>query len=94
MSTGTIEAFPYKNLTSSGNVLAGRGKLAGIFCATASSTPTIAVFDTAATSTTITIVAAFVPVAGTFYPIPALASTGIYVQLGGTVNCTPFFEGA
>ena len=94
MSTGTIEAFPYKNLTASGNVLAQRGKLAGIFVATASSTPTLAVFDTAATSTTVTIIAAFTPVAATFYPLPALAANGIYVQIGGTVNCTPFFEGS
>lgn len=93
MSTPVIEASGYfGGITSSTNVSNQRTRCQGIFCASASSTPTIAVYDSATTGTGTTIVATFTPSGGTFYKIPALALNGVYIQIGGTVNCSFFGE--
>lgn len=82
----------YSNITSSTNVLTGAGKLAGIFVAAASSTPTIKVWDNTAGSGTV-LIGTFTPVAATMYTFPyARVSTGIYVTISGTVDCTVFVD--
>ena len=93
MSDPVIESFGYQAITASTIVSTNRTRLAGIFVSTASTSPTIAVFDSATAATTVTMVAAFTPVAGTFYPMPFLAKNGIYVQLVGTISCTVAAEG-
>ena len=77
------------NLSASGQALPRAGTLLGIFVASASSTPTIKVWDNTAGSGTI-IVNTFTPVAGTFYPIPARCRTGCFITISGTVDCTAF----
>ena len=81
----------YKNITATGNVSPIASKLLGIFVASASSTPTIAVYDSATTTTTDPIVATFTPTGGTWYTIPCATESGIYVVIGGTVNATVVF---
>ena len=86
-----VETAGYKVVSATGNVTAIRGDMLGIFVSAASSTPTIAVYDSATTTTTDPIVTVFTPVAGTFYRIPASYESGLYVVIGGTVSATVFF---
>ena len=93
-SIDSIAAYPggttYTHLTASGQAASGAGVLAGIFVASASLTPTITVYDNTAGSGTI-IINVFTPVAGTTYNfLSPRFSTGCYVVIGGTVDCTVF----
>jgi len=81
----------YKQITATGNVAPIASDLLGIFVSAASGTPTITVYDSATTTTTAPIVSVFTPAAATYYPIPASASSGIYVVISGTVSATVFF---
>ena len=84
------ESYNYKNLTASGLVLSGAGKLAGIFVASASSTPTIKIWDNTSAAAPV-LVNTFSPSIG-WNAIPASVQNGIYVTISGTVDCTVFFE--
>ncbi len=87
MSNFVVEGGNYKNLSASALVRTGPGALLGIFVASASSTPTIKVWDNTSAATTV-LVNTFTPVAGTFYPMPFTFGTGLYVTISGTVDCT------
>lgn len=80
------------NISKSGGANASTGFLTGIFVSAASSTPTITVYDDAATGTNTKIVDTFTPSAATFYQIPAKYQQGCYVVISGTVSCTVFFN--
>jgi len=85
----------YTYITASANIKPMAGKLKGIFVSAASSTPTIAVYDSAAATTTNIILNTFTPVGATSYVLPldgAYAKNGIYVVIGGTVNATIIWE--
>jgi ABC-type nitrate/sulfonate/bicarbonate transport system substrate-binding protein len=85
----------YTYITASANIKPMAGKLKGIFVSAASSTPTIAVYDSAAATTTNIILNTFTPVGATSYILPlegAYAKNGIYVVIGGTVNATVIYE--
>jgi hypothetical protein len=85
----------YTYITASANIKPMAGKLKGIFVSAASSTPTIAVYDSAAATTTNIILNTFTPVGATSYMLPldgAYAKNGIYVVIGGTVNATVLYE--
>jgi hypothetical protein len=69
-----------------GNISVGPTALQGIFVSSASGTPTITIYDDAATGTTTPIVPTFTPVAGTYYPLPFRALNGLNVVIGGTVT--------
>jgi hypothetical protein len=80
-------------------VKVGAGKLKGIFVSTASGTPTLAVYDTATSSTSDPIIlATFTPAANTIYLLSGddagiFFNNGLYIDKGGTtVNCTVFYE--
>lgn len=77
-----------KNISASANVMPRAGKITGIWVSSASSTPTIAVYDSATTTTTTIIANTFTPIAGTWYPIPFSLTAGCYVVISGTVDCT------
>jgi hypothetical protein len=77
----------YVNLSASALVKTGEGNLCGIFVASASSTPTIKVWDNTSAATTV-LVNTFTPLPGTWYPIPMHFLTGCYVTISGTVDCT------
>lgn len=83
----TIEAGEYRHLTASAVVRNGPGAVIGIFVASASGSPTIKVWDNTSAATTV-LVNTFTPVAATFYRLPAYFKTGLYVEIGGTVDCT------
>ena len=86
----------YTNISATANIKPMAGKLKGIFVSAASSTPTITVYDSAATSTSQpTMLSTFTPAAATSYLLPldgAYAKNGIYVVIGGTVTATIIYE--
>lgn len=82
------ENYGYKQVSASGNVSAGPGVLGGIFVSAASASPTITVYDDAATGTGTKLVDTFTPVAGQFYPMPFGFANGCNVVIAGTVSCT------
>ena len=85
----------YTYITASANIKPMAGKLKGIFVSAASSTPTITVYDSAAVTTTATILGVFTPVAATSYVLPlegVYAKDGIYVVISGTVSATVIYE--
>jgi ABC-type nitrate/sulfonate/bicarbonate transport system substrate-binding protein len=85
----------YTYITASANIKPAAGKLKGIFVSAASSNPTITVYDSAAATTTTTILGTFIPVAATSYILPlegAYAKNGIYVVIAGTVAATVLYE--
>ena len=91
MAVGTpvSEGSGYAHLSASGAAVTGRGAMVGIFVASCSASPTITVYDSTTGSGTL-IVNTFTPAAGQFYPLPARFATGLYVAIGGTVDCTVF----
>ena len=93
LSTSVSEGGNYTNISASTLIRTGPGKLLGIFVASASSTPTIKVWDNTSAATTV-IVNTFTPGSGTFYPIPCRFETGCYVTISGTVDCTVMWEPA
>lgn len=87
MSTALGNLGSAKAVSASGNVKAVPGGLLGILCS-ASTSGTVALYDDAATGTTVPIAAAFPVVAGTFYPLPICFANGLNVVLGGTASIT------
>lgn len=85
--TPVSESQNYKNITATTTVFTGPGAILGIFVASITATPTIKVSDNSNT-----IVNTFVPVAGTFYPIPARFSSSLVVTISGTTDCTVFWS--
>lgn len=81
------EVYRPKNLVGSANIYSAAGSLIGIWVSSASGTPTIAVYDSATTTTDVPIVGAFTPSPG-FNPMPFSFDRGCYVVITGTVNCT------
>lgn len=85
----------YTYISASANIKPMAGKLKGIFVSSASATPTITVYDSAATTTTQTILGVFTPTAATSYILPldgAYAKNGLYVVISGTVTATIIWE--
>ena len=85
----------YTYITASKQIKVGAGKLRGIFVSSASSTPTITIYDVQ-TGTSTTMVGVFTPVGATFYPFGsfdgAYFNQGLNVVLGGTVAATVIYE--
>ncbi len=80
----------YKNVTSSVSVKAIDGCLYGIFVASSSS-GTIKLWDNTSAATTV-LVNTFSAIGATWYPIPVRFSTGLFITVGGTIDCTVVFE--
>lgn len=90
MGGQVIQSTQPSRITSSTAIRTGPGKLTGIFVASAS-TGTIAIYDGTGTGDPV-IVNTFSVAAATFYQIPAMFNKGLYVAIGGTVDCTVFSE--
>ena len=87
----------YLNISATTNLKTSAGKLKGIFVSAASATPTITIYDSAAATTTKTIISVFAPAAATMYPLmPSeggiFFSSGLYVVISGTVAATFIYE--
>ena len=89
----------FHNNNADAQIKVGAGKLNGIFVSTASGTPTLAVYDTATSSTSDPVILdTFTPSANTMYLLSGddggiYFNKGLYIDKGGTtVNCTVFYE--
>lgn len=81
----------YSNISASALIDTGAGQIRGIFVASASGTPTIKVWANTSAATTV-LVNTFTPLSGSYYPLgDAQYTTGLYVTIGGTVDCTVFY---
>lgn len=88
MAIGNLNVGVPKQIVASQNIKSSNGALVGIYVSAASATPTITIYDDAATGTTNKIVDSFTPVSSQWYPIPLTYAAGLNVVLGGTVSCT------
>jgi hypothetical protein len=85
----------YTAITATAQIKPSAGKLNGIFVSAASSTPTITVYDSFASSTSDPVIlATFTPTANTNHNFftGLYANKGIYVVIGGTVSATISYE--
>lgn len=86
----------YSYISATSQVKVGAGKLKGIFVSSATSTPTITVYDTDAKGTSTTVVGVFTPTSSTNYPFNSFdgiyLNKGLYIVLGGTVTATVIYE--
>jgi hypothetical protein len=76
----------YDNLTADTAVKSVKGSLVGIFVASSTSC-TIKVWDNTSAATTV-LVNTFSASAATWYPLPFVFNTGLYVDVGGTCDLT------
>jgi len=91
MSDFGLQSPTYINLSASALVKSGIGRLRGIFVASASSNPTIKLWDNTSAATTI-LVNTFTPTAVVYYDFgDVLFGTGLYITISGTVDCTIFY---
>ena len=85
----------YAAISATTQIKVSAGKLNGIFVSSASSTPTITVYDSFKSSASDPVVlATFTPTGNTnhnFYP-GLYVNKGIYVVISGTVSATIAFE--
>jgi hypothetical protein len=85
----------YTAITATTQIKVAAGKLNGIFVSSASSTPTITVYDSFASSSSDPVVlATFTPTANTMHNFfqGLYLNKGIYVVIGGTVSATISYE--
>ena len=80
------EAQNANAITSTTTITTNPGSMLGIFCSSASGSPTIAISDGATSK-----VATFTPVAATFYPLPLRFGTSLVVTIGATCAVTVFW---
>jgi hypothetical protein len=85
----------YTAITATAQIKASAGKLNGIFVSSASSTPTITVYDSSASSASDPVVlATFTPTGNTMHNFfqSLFVNKGIYVVISGTVSATISYE--
>jgi hypothetical protein len=83
----------YQNVTSSVLLKTGTGRLKGVMVATVAGSPTIKFWDNTSAATTV-LINTFIPTAATMYNFgwDIEYTTGLYITIGGTVDCTVFFN--
>lgn len=87
----TEDRSTYTNITADTLIKTGPGRLKGIFVASGT-TPTIKIWDNTSAATNV-IVNTFTPVVATYYAFPDVEfATGLYVDVGGTIDCTVFWK--
>ena len=85
----------YAAITATAQIKPAAGKLNGIFVSSASSTPTITVYDSSASSASDpVVVATFTPTGNTMHNFfnGLYLNKGLYVVISGTVSATISYE--
>lgn len=85
----------YAAITATAQIKPAAGKLNGIFISSASSTPTITVYDSSASSASDPVVlATFTPTGNTMHNFfnGLYLNKGLYVVISGTVSATISYE--
>lgn len=91
MAGGNNPQFNAKNISATANGLSPTfGTMGGIFVSSASSTPTITIYD-GLTSGGTKIVDTFTPVSAAWYAFPFCFQIGLTVVISGTVSATVFW---
>lgn len=81
----------YKNASASSLIHSGKGRLFGVFVASAS-TATIKIYD-GTDATGAVLVNTFTPTAATYYEFPKVRyKTGLYIEVSGTIDYTVFYK--
>ena len=83
----TFEAGKRLNITATNATLKNGGTLLGIFVASAASTPTIKVEDSAGV-----IANTFTPTGATWYRLPVIWTGTLTVTISGSVDCTIVYD--
>lgn len=89
MAIGALNIGSYKNATASGNISPRAGALLG-FYVNSTSSGTVALYDSATTTTTTVISGTITPAIG-WHEFPVGVASGIYAVIGGTLNVTFVF---
>ena len=96
MSQLVYEAGSYTRFTTAGSFVVAKlpAAVIGVLFAAASGTPTISIVDSddLVPTNDPVVLGTLTPLAGTFIPVPAICQKGILVILGGTVDCTVFWQ--
>jgi hypothetical protein len=84
----------FAQISATANVKNQPAKLKGIFCSSATSSPTITIYDTQTTGTTVKVIDTFVMTAATNYNFYDGISTenGLYAVISGTASVTVYYE--
>ena len=84
----------FVQISATANVKNQPAKLKGIFCSSATSSPTITIYDTQTTGTTVKVIDTFVMTAATNYNFyDGIASdNGLYAVISGTASVTIYYE--
>lgn len=90
MSLRVVEGFDSINLTAGQNISNTSGILGGFFVTSGS--PTIIIYDDAATGTAVTLTPSVSPTSIGYYPFPAKYSRGLNISMTGTAAVTFFFK--
>lgn len=86
MGIGNFQVGNYSNKTSTGNINPKDGCLLG-FYVNSTSTGTIQFYDSATTTTTVSITGVITPTIG-WNPLPVVYQAGLYAVIGSTLNVT------
>jgi len=89
MAMGNLQIGSYSNKTSSANISPRAGALLG-FYVNSTSSGTIALYDSATTTTTTAITGTITPAIG-WHPLPVAFANGLYAVIGATLNVTLVF---
>lgn len=87
MAAPIIESGNATNTTATGAIATGPGQLLGIFVSSSSS-GTVKFWDNATAGSGTVIVNTFSAAAATFYRIPASFKNGLFLTVGGTIDCS------
>jgi hypothetical protein len=89
----------YTYITATAQIKTSAGKLKGIFVSSATTTPTITIYDTFnATTSGTTLIGVFTPAAATSYLLGMggdggmYFNKGLYIVISGTVTATVVYE--
>lgn len=88
MSFASANIGNYKNVSATANIKPVDGAMLGVFCSSITSTPTLQLYDSATTTTTLPITGVITLTAGTFYQIPVCFLNGLCAVISGTANIT------
>ena len=87
MAIGNLNVGTAKQITGSANIKSSQGALLQVIVSSAS-TGTLALYDDAATGTTVKLLDTMTITAGQSISIPIAFSNGLYAVIGGTASLT------
>ena len=91
MSSTNLNVGGYSQIVATTQITTKGASMIGVFVSSASATPTITVYDSALSTATSKVVDTFIPVAGTYYPLPFSTTNGLYFVIVGSVSATVGF---